>query len=161
MKLAIDARHRLSLRLSRAQALVELALVTPLLFGIIAVLFQFGILFISYLAIIHETRDISRWLSVHPDTLDSAALTQARADASSVIDSTRMNVTFSPACATQTNSHCTSRTTGSMLTITVTYDPSNSIFLPTNLRLGPWLRFDMPSSLSTQTYDYSLMVEPH
>jgi Flp pilus assembly protein TadG len=55
----------------RAQALVELALVTPLLFGIILVLFQYGILFMSYLTLIHMTRDAGRWLAVHPNTVDS------------------------------------------------------------------------------------------
>jgi hypothetical protein len=54
----------------RAQALVELALVTPLLFGIIVVLFQYGILFMSYLTLIHMTRDAGRWVAVHPNTRD-------------------------------------------------------------------------------------------
>jgi Flp pilus assembly protein TadG len=56
---------------SRAQALVELALVMPLMVGIVAVLFQYGILFMSYLSVIHMTRDAGRWLSVHPDSQDS------------------------------------------------------------------------------------------
>jgi Flp pilus assembly protein TadG len=67
--------HRLTLRrrqpATRGQALVELALVMPLMLGIVAVLFQYGILFMSYLSVIHMTRDAGRWLSVHPDTQDS------------------------------------------------------------------------------------------
>lgn len=55
---------------SEAQAIVELALVMPMLVGIIAVLFQFGILFMSYETLIHMTRDAGRYLSVHPDTQD-------------------------------------------------------------------------------------------
>jgi hypothetical protein len=40
------------------------------LLGIITVLFQFGILFIAYLSLVHETRDIGRFVAVHPDTID-------------------------------------------------------------------------------------------
>src|SRR5205085_1296113 len=57
---------------SRAQSLVELAIIMPMLVGLIAVLFQFGILFISYLSLVHATRDIARFVAVHPDTIDGA-----------------------------------------------------------------------------------------
>ena len=39
---------------ARAQALVELGLVMPLLVGIVMVLFQFGVLFVIYLSIVHD-----------------------------------------------------------------------------------------------------------
>src|SRR3954468_1891134 len=52
------------------QALVELAMVMPILVGIVAVLFQFGILFVAYLSLVHEMRDVGRWAAVHPNTLD-------------------------------------------------------------------------------------------
>src|ERR1700730_16080517 len=54
----------------QGQALVELAIVMPLLIGIVATLFQFGILFIAYLSMVHEMRDIGRWVAVHPDSID-------------------------------------------------------------------------------------------
>jgi hypothetical protein len=46
-----------------AQALVELALVMPLPLGIIIVLFQFALLFLSYLTLVHMARDVGRWLA--------------------------------------------------------------------------------------------------
>src|ERR1700704_1695090 len=80
------------------QALVELAIVLPILLGIVTVLFQFGILFIAYLSIVHETRDIGRFVAVHPDTIDGVAGTACTAtgtlwrqvcdDAPTVIDKT-------------------------------------------------------------------------
>jgi hypothetical protein len=168
---------------SRAQALVELALVMPLLVGLVAVLFQFGILFVSYLSLVHATRDIARFVAVHPDTIDgaptpptppcSAAYTPPSAslwqhicanDVPTVIDRNRiMDLPIaSPACVSaDVNGHCTARTTGSAITINMSYDASSTVFLPTNFQLGPWLKFTVPSSLLTMTYDYTVMVEPH
>src|SRR5437868_10673218 len=65
-------RLRFKRRSNRAQALVEMALVLPLLLGIVAILLQFGVLFISYLSLVHATRDIARFVAVHPDTADGA-----------------------------------------------------------------------------------------
>jgi Flp pilus assembly protein TadG len=48
----------------RGQALVELALIMPLLVGVVAVLFQTGVLFLSYLSLVHASRDVGRWLAV-------------------------------------------------------------------------------------------------
>jgi len=56
------------------------------------VLFQFGILFVAYLSLVHETRDIGRNVAVHPDTLDGTCTTavslwkQVCDDAPAVID---------------------------------------------------------------------------
>jgi hypothetical protein len=169
---------------SRAQALVELALVMPLMVGIVAVLFQFGILFIAYLSLIHETRDIGRYVAVHPDTLDGAPGTLAPPCAStrpvgslwehvchdvpSVIDATKIKDVplVTPACTTisATTGHCVTgttqiRTTGSQIHIQMSYDASSIIFLPNNFRMGPWLLVAMPTQLPT--YDYYVMVEPH
>jgi hypothetical protein len=54
--------------------------VTPVLVGLIAVLFQFGILFITYLGLVNMGRDLDRWLAVHPDTTDVAVLQHLTAD---------------------------------------------------------------------------------
>jgi hypothetical protein len=58
-------------RLPNSWTLVELALVLPVLFATAAVLFQFGILFIAYLSLVHEMRDIGRYAAVHPNTIDT------------------------------------------------------------------------------------------
>lgn len=151
----------------RAQSLVELALVTPLLLGIVAVLFQFGILFVAYLSIVHEMRDIGRFAAVHPDTMDGSSCTQVGtlwnqvcADAPSVIDAGHItDVSFTPACPVLIAAKCPARLASSQLQISITYDASSVIFLPARFKLGPWLDVGMPTSLPT--YDYFVMVEPH
>jgi hypothetical protein len=149
-----------------AQALVELALVMPILVGIIAVLFQFGILFVAYLSLVHETRDIGRYVSVHPDTIDGTSCTTANSlwkqvcdDAPTVIDSSRVTPSFTPTCASLSSGKCANRPALSSLHIAMTYNASSLIFLPTTFRLGPWLNVAIPTSLPT--YDYYVMVEQH
>ena len=138
----------------------------PLLVGMVAVLFQLGILFISYLAIVHEVRDIGRYVAVHPDMLDGTTCSSATslwkqlcADAPTVIDSTRLSLVVTPACASLTGGACAGRSVGSEIKVTVTYNAASSIFLPSNFRLGPWLNVAIPTTLPA--YDYSIMVEPH
>jgi hypothetical protein len=155
-------------RRSRAQALVELAMIMPLFLGIVTILFQFGILFIAYLSIVHETRDIGRFVAVHPDTIDGTCATtglwkQVCDDAPSVIDKNLITpVSFTPACVTLTAAPalaCPTRTSGSQMKISLKYNAASIIFLPTTFRLGPWLNVVIPTSLPA--YDYYVMVEPH
>jgi hypothetical protein len=154
---------------SPAQSLVELAIILPIMVGIIAVLFQLGILFIAYLSLVHETRDIGRFVAVHPDTIDGSAGTACTAtgtlwrqvcdDAPSVVDKTKVTPTFSPACSTLTAGKCTGRTAGTAMHITLQYDASTILFLPATFRLGPFLNVAIPTSLPA--YDYYVMVEQH
>ena len=142
----------------------------PMLVGIIAVLFQFGILFVAYLSIVNETRDIGRFVSVHPDTIDGVLATACTAtgtlwrqvcdDAPTVIDPARLTPTFTPACASLTAGKCTGRTAGTQMTITLQYTAAGSIvFLPTNFQLGPWLKVAIP--IDIPSYSYFVMVETH
>jgi len=157
----------------------------PILVGMVAVLFQFGTLFIAYLSLVNETRDIGRYVAVHPDTLDGSPggstppcsgsgpptgtlWAHVCADVPSVIDPTKVKDVplVTPACTTisSTTGHCVSgstqiRTTGSQIHIQMQYDASSIIFLPTNFRLGPWFNVTVPTGLPT--YDYYVMVEPH
>jgi TadE-like protein len=157
------------LRKQKAQSLVELAIVLPLMVGIVAVLFQLGILFIAYLSLVHETRDIGRFVSVHPDTIDGSLATACTAtgtlwrqvcdDAPTVVDKTKVTPTFSPACASLTALKCTGRNALTQMHITLQYDASSIIFLPATFRLGPWLNVAIPTSLPA--YDYYVMVEQH
>jgi Flp pilus assembly protein TadG len=155
----------------RGQALVELALVMPLLVGIVAVLFQFGLLFVAYLSIVNETRDIGRYVAVHPDVVDGTAAdcpaastatslwNQVCDDAPSVINAANVLPSFSPICATLSNGKCALRTAGTAVHISLTYNASSIIFLPTHFRLGSFLQVEMPSTLPA--YDYYVMVEQH
>jgi Flp pilus assembly protein TadG len=167
MKPARHVHPRPGHRSSRAQALVELALVMPLLIGIVAVLFQFGILFVAYLSLIHETRDIGRYVAVHPDTKDGTSCTDAGSlfkqvcdDAPSVIDTGHLQTpTFSPNCASLVSGKCAARTAGTQMHITLAYDATPILFLPSNFKLGPWFQVKIPTALPA--YDYYVMVEIH
>jgi hypothetical protein len=81
-------------------------------------------------------------------------------DAPTVIDKTLVTPTFVPACASLTAGKCTTRTSGSQMKVTLKYAAAGSIiFLPTDFRLGPWLRVAIPTDLPA--YDYYVMVETH
>jgi Flp pilus assembly protein TadG len=141
---------------SRSQALVELALVMPLLVGLAAVLYQLGILFMIYLSLVHAGRDVGRWMSVHPDTTDAQFQAYVSADMPSTISAARLTAQALPGCASLTNGRCASRVTGTALQIHMSYDASASIFLPTTLSLGV-LNVSVPVVLPA--YYYYVMVE--
>jgi hypothetical protein len=157
----------------KAQSLVELAIILPILVGIIAVLFQFGVLFIAYLSLVHEMRDVGRWASVHPDIVDGTTCTTASslwaqlcADAPSVVDPNKITLSIQPSgdgvtrdCSALASNRCTKRVAGTELKLRLQYDASTIIFLPTTFRLGPWLNVAIKSTLPP--YDYSVMVEQH
>jgi len=144
---------------SQAQALVELALVLPILLGIVAVLFQFGIIFVSYLSIVHETRDVGRWIAVNPDAKSDVDLEiMAKANAPQVINTSYLHLTVTPACGTPKPAHCPSRATAATVTLHMTYDITNSLFLPSRIRWG-FLQLQLPTM--TAAYDYAVEVEPH
>ena len=57
------------------------------------------------------------------------------------------------------NSKCANRLAYGEVRMRLHYDASTLIFLPTDFRLGPWLRVKIPTALPD--YDYSVMVEQH
>jgi Flp pilus assembly protein TadG len=145
-------------RTSDGQALVEFALVFPIMVGMVAVIFQLAILFVSYLAIVNAGRDVGRWLSVHPDTTDTALTAYVNADLPTEISSSHLTVSAVPGCTALAAGHCSSRSSGSQQKITLTYDASGSVFLPTTFRMGAWFEVAIPANIPA--YDYYVMVEP-
>ena len=144
---------------SRGQALVELALVLPILLGIVAVLFQFGVIFVSYLAIVHETRDVGRWIAVHPDDKSDLQLQDmAKANAPQVINTSNLSLTVTPTCGTPKPTHCPNRATAATVTLHMTYDVTSSLFLPSRIRWG-FVQLQLPAM--NATYDYAVEIEPH
>jgi hypothetical protein len=155
------------------QALVELALVMPILVGLITVLFQLGILFQAYLTLAHEMRDIGRWIAVHPDTRDGSSCSDAGSlwqqvcsDVPGVVDPSKITLSILTStdgvkrdCPSLSGTRCASRTAGTELRLRLAYDASTIIFLPANFRLGPFLNVAIPTALPP--YDYSVMVEQH
>ncbi len=141
---------------SRAQALVELGLVMPLLVGIVAVLFQFGVLFVIYLSLVHATRDVGRWMAVHPDATDAQFQAYVTADMPSTISGASLTAQALPGCPSLSNGVCPARPAGSALHIRMSYDLTQSVFLPTRLSLG---FFNASVPIAMPPYDYYVMVE--
>ncbi|GAC1324559.1 MAG: hypothetical protein NVSMB2_22750 [Chloroflexota bacterium] len=169
------ARHK-----DRGQSLVELTLILPLLVGIVAVLFQFGILFVAYLSLVHDTRDVGRWIAVHPDTVDGTSVSCTNMSvtdlwrmvcdgaADTVIDPARITLfidtsadSIKRSCPTLTNGFCSNRHAGDELRIRLHYDVASLVFLPTTFGIGPWLNVALPWSTFSMDYPYSVMVEQH
>lgn len=142
---------------SNAQALVELALTLPALVAMAAALFQLGILFVVYLSMVHASRDVGRWLAVHPDTTDTQFQAYVSADMPSTISGANLTAEALPACPSLTAGHCNGRSAGSPLHIRMTYDARSVVFLP-SLRLG-FVSYTIPTVLPP--YDYWVMVEAH
>ena len=145
-------------RRNAGQALVELALTLPVLLGVVAVLFQLGVLFVAYMSIVHATRDVGRWVSVHPDTTDADIQAHIQANMPSTISGQNLSVQVTPACATLSNGRCTQRPAGATVQIHMSYDPSSSVFLPTRIA---WGFFNASVPLRLPPYDYFVMVEQH
>jgi hypothetical protein len=140
-----------------AQALVELALTLPALVALAAALFQLGLLFVVYLSMVHASRDVARWLAVHPDTTDTQFQAYVSADMPSTISGANLTAQALPACPTLAAGHCTGRSAGAALHIRMTYDAHSVVFLP-SLRLG-FINYSIPTVLPP--YDYWVMVEAH
>jgi Flp pilus assembly protein TadG len=138
------------------QALVELAVVLPVLVGMVTVLFQLGLLLVIYLSLVHATRDVGRWLAVHPDTTDAQLRAYVNTDMPTTIAATAVTVTATPACASLSSGHCALRLAGSALHIHVSYDATGNVFLPTNFAIG-WFKVRVPVVLPP--YDYYVMIE--
>lgn len=152
-----------------SQALVEFAFVMPVLFGLTTALLQMGIIFMVYLAMIHSTRDVARWLAVHPDTTDADVETYIAGHLPSILIPGRLDFTalsssdpqarpWAPTCASlDSNGRCASRPAGSAQTIALTYDAAGHLFLPNQWNFGGVI-YTIPSVLPR--YSYTVMIEP-
>src|SRR4051812_46165047 len=109
----------------RAQALVELALTMPVLVGLVAAIFQLALLFVVYLSMVHASRDVGRWLAVHPDTTDAQFQAYVAADMPSTISAAYLTAQAFPACPALSSGRCTGRPAASALHIRMTYDASS------------------------------------
>lgn len=102
----------------QGQAMVELALVLPLLLMVLFAIFQFGFLFYSYISIQQAAREGVRIAAVGKnDTLITTAVKNA-----SALDPTMLTITIAPAPAT--------RLAGSNVTVTVIIPSAQLLKLP-------------------------------
>jgi Flp pilus assembly protein TadG len=158
------SRHLLSR--SPGQALVELAFVLPVLFGVSVVLLQVGVLFMVYLNLVHATRDVGRWLAVHPDTDDAALQTYILNNLPSNISSTGLTFDFSsadpndwpwsPRCQSLSTGRCATRVSGAPQRVGLAYDVAPHVFLPTSVNFG-WWSTAVPTTIPR--YQYYVMIE--
>jgi Flp pilus assembly protein TadG len=129
---------------------VEFALTMPLFLLWLFVTIQLGLVAVQYYSLVRVTRETVRWLAIHPDTTDSGALAHARANPLTLEPTRITAVTTSPACTALSGGRCTARLPGTTVSVTVTYDASNLVFLPTNYGYNN-VRVTLPSNLPPYT----------
>ena len=147
-------------RRTRGQALVAMALLMPVLlfFGLACI--QFAIIFKTYIDVQNVTRDAARWVSVHPQVLDSTNDATIRARLPSGIKTARLTTAYSPQCTTVSGGKCTAaatRNTGDPISVTSTYNITDILFLPSTLGWGSWA-ISIPTLLPS--YTITMQVEP-
>jgi hypothetical protein len=140
------------------QANFELALSVPLLLLLTFGCIQMGVLFQTYMSVMSSTRDLGRYLSLTTNVTDSSADAMIRGRLPSNLQSARLTTSISPACTMLVSGQCAGRSPGTQLQVTLTYNASHKIFLPSPLRIGT-LQINWPGS--TLSYTMWLAVEPH
>lgn len=121
---------RIFLRDQRGQAMVELALVLPILLVLFMVVVEFGIVFHDYLIITNASREGARIAVVGKSDID---ITARVGETASDLDSTRLQAVVKPIPA--------DRKTGELCTVEVKYDvllafPFFGRFLPNPLPIA-------------------------
>ena len=115
-------RHRIHFRTDRGQAAVEFALIAPVLMVLLLGIVQSGIAFHNYLAVTDAARAAARQaIEARISGVTAADVTNAATAAAADLDKTKLQVTLAdPADPTFT-------TSGSTLTVTVTYPYSINV----------------------------------
>jgi Flp pilus assembly protein TadG len=139
-------------------AAVEFAIVAPVLVFFAFACLQFAMLFFTQLSIVATARDITRWVTVNPNTVDSTAIAAVKTRLPSDMDASKLNITISPACAALVQNKCAGRNAGQDIAVTLSYDISSLYFLPTNFTMPGGLTLQFPSSLPA--YTMHMQAEP-
>jgi Flp pilus assembly protein TadG len=150
-------RRKVQTRRESGQAMVELALIFPLMVGFVVVCFQFVILFLAYLSVMNAARDVARDIAVHPHQTDDTVRAALATRLPPNILPSRLTTNPLPPCPSLALGKCAGRTTGARLTVEMQYDASNLIFLPTQIGVN-WATFKVPTSLPLYSTWWS--IEP-
>ena len=111
----------------KGSALVEFALVAPILVMLILLMVQYGIIMNRMLILSHSAREAARYAAVHPED-DEAIKGKARgAMRGRGHRPERMNIIIEPAQGS------TNRKSGRPIKVKVQYDMSDEMFLPTEV----------------------------
>jgi len=143
----------------RGQAVLELALVAPLLVGLIVVIGQLTLLYLDYVSVVGVTRETTRWITTHPSKTDD----EVRAHIALVMPPNLLFSEFSfsgsdpgwtPACS-NTNDCNDRRKAGFTQYVHLRYTPDHHAFLrgPTSLGF-----FSANPLTSLPIFEYSMMV---
>jgi len=119
----------------KGQALVEFALVLPLLLLLILLAVQFGFILNAYITLTHLSREGARYAAVHPQT-DQAIKDYMETITPSQINTSDLTISVSPAEGDS------QRVAGGSISVTLNYNLQSKIFLPTS-----FLGFQVPTTL--------------
>ncbi len=140
-----------------AQALVEFALTVPIFIFTTLVALQIAFVMGQYFNVMQVARETARWVAVHPHTVDTDVIARANELLRPGMHSSRMtSVAPTPACPSlDANGLCAARASGDALTLTITYDAADVVFLPTVFRVGGVVT--LPTTLPT--YRTTVLIE--
>jgi Flp pilus assembly protein TadG len=133
------------------QALVELALFVPVMLTFALFCLQVALIFFAYLSVLNASRDVGRWLAVHPHTVDATTIATIRSRLPSGLDSADLAITISPTCTALVTGKCPNRPVGARLAVTMTYDVADHVILPV-------FPIELPTTLPA--YTLHMAVEP-
>ena len=120
----------------------------------IIVILQLSLVLAQVIGAAHVTRQTSRWLAVRVDTIDSLVVAQANTFAASlpgVGSGGISSVAVNPSCVALTAGKCASRASGDAVTVTVTANLAQVMFLPTTYGIAP-LQFRLPATMPPIAY---------
>ncbi len=116
-------RRDLTSRAQRGQAMVEFALIAPLLMILLLFMIQYGLIMNTHVTIAHMAREGARYAAVHAAT-NAPIVAYIQAIRSPNIRTSDLTVAISPAEGT------TARTVGNAITVALTYNMSRNMFMP-------------------------------
>ena len=133
------------------QALVEFSLVLPILVFFVFMALQFAMILGAYVSVIQLARHSARYVAVHSEMYDNEIIDQA------IEPNTPSNLDFndlvditidSGVCDSgdSTTNPCSDRTSGDPVTVSLRYDASDLLFLPTT-----FFGFQLPTTLPDLT----------
>ena len=139
-------------------AAVEFVIVAPVMIFFAFACLQFALLFFTQLSIVSTARDITRWVTVNPNTIDSTAIAAVKARLPSDINSSKLTITISPSCTALVQNRCANRNAGQDIAVSLSYDISSLYFLPTTFNFPGNLMVQFPTTLPA--YTMHMQAEP-
>jgi len=139
-------------------AAVEFVIVAPVMIFFAFACLQFALLFFTQLSIVSTARDITRWVTVNPNTVDSTAIAAVKTRLPSDINASKLTITISPACSVLVQNKCTNRNAGQDIAVSLSYDISSLYFLPTTFNFPGNLMVQFPTTLPA--YTMHMQAEP-